>query len=92
MAPPIRRPELPLFLQRRHTDDIPCYKTWNELFETHEFVRLANCVVWACKAAKKGQEEWTFEELAKIGGWFEAWRPVLPIDDEREQREKILHY
>ena len=76
----------------RHTDDIPCYTTWNQLFETHEFVRLANCVVWACKAAHEGQDEWTFKELAKIGAWFEAWRPVLPVDDEREQREKILHH
>jgi hypothetical protein len=79
-------------LRNRCTDDALPYETWNQLFETHEFARLANCVVWACKAVNEGQSEWTFEELEKIDAWFEAWQPVLPVDDGRERREKILHH
>ncbi|HSR88654.1 MAG TPA: phosphotransferase [Pontiella sp.] len=78
--------------RNRCTDEALPYETWNQLFETHEFARLANCVAWACKAVNEGQIEWTFEKLAKIDAWLEAWRPVLPVDEGIERREKILHH
>jgi thiamine kinase-like enzyme len=51
---------------------------WNLLFETHEFARLANSVIWPARAATEGQSAWAFEELEKTGEWFDGLSPVLP--------------
>jgi hypothetical protein len=52
----------------------------NRLFETAECARLANCVIWPAIAAWESQAEWAFERLAALADWFEALRPVLPLD------------
>jgi hypothetical protein len=52
----------------------------NQLFETAEWGRLANCVIWPAIAAWESQAEWAFERLAALAEWFEALRPVLPLE------------
>ena len=59
----------------------PTCEEWNLQFETNEYARLANSVIWAAVAATEDQPVWAFEELAKIGYWFEKLNPVLPITD-----------
>jgi hypothetical protein len=50
----------------------------NALFDTAEYARLANRVIWPALAVLDGQAEWGFEELATVGQWLEELRPVLP--------------
>jgi hypothetical protein len=52
----------------------------NRLFETVECGRLANCVIWPAIAAWESQAEWAFERLAALADWFEALRPILPLE------------
>lgn len=59
----------------------PTYKEWNVLFETNEYARLANSVIWPTIAATEDQPFWAFEELNKIGDWLDRLSPVLPVDD-----------
>ena len=59
----------------------PTYEEWNVLFETNEYARLANSVIWAAIAATEEQSLWAFDELEKIGIWFEKLNPVLPTAD-----------
>jgi hypothetical protein len=59
----------------------PTCEEWNVLFETNEYARLANSVIWAAVAATEDQPVWAFEKLDNIGYWFEKLNPVLPITD-----------
>lgn len=58
----------------------PTYEEWNLLFETNEYARLANSVIWPAITAAESQSEWAFNELAKIDGWFKDIKPVLLIE------------
>ncbi|HXV62284.1 MAG TPA: phosphotransferase [Vicinamibacteria bacterium] len=56
---------------------LPRVRDLNVLFETAEFARYANRVIWA-SIALLDHEEWGFDELADIERWFEDFRPALP--------------
>lgn len=53
--------------------------TWNELFETAEYARLANSVIWPAIAYLETQPDWAIDELAQLDKWFEMLEPVLPV-------------
>ncbi len=50
----------------------------NYLFETVEYARLANCVVWPALEFWEHRGPWALERLATIDGWFEQLEPALP--------------
>jgi Phosphotransferase enzyme family len=58
---------------------LPAPAELNRLFETAEYGRLANCVIWPAIAAWESQADWAFERLAALAEWFEALQPVLPL-------------
>lgn len=58
----------------------PSVLDWNQLFDTAEFARLANSVIWPAIAVLETQAEWAFDELALVEEWFEMLEPVLPLN------------
>ena len=50
----------------------------NLLFETHEFARYANRIIWAAIALATERVDWGAQELATIEDWFEQFQPVFP--------------
>jgi hypothetical protein len=52
----------------------------NFLFETAEYARLANCVIWPALDFWKRPRPWALERLASIDGWFEKLEPALPAE------------
>jgi hypothetical protein len=50
----------------------------NLLFETAEYARFANRVIWPALALIEQKAEWAFPALAEVEQWFEEWQPVLP--------------
>jgi len=57
---------------------LPPDRDLNVLFETHEFARFANRIIWPAIALVMDQAAWGVEELTAIDGWFEQFEPVLP--------------
>jgi len=57
---------------------LPSAKELNLLFETAEFARFANCIIWPAVALVHDHFGWGFDELANVDQWFESWAPVLP--------------
>ena len=51
----------------------------NLLFETHEYARFANRMIWPAVAVVMDQVNWGFEELAEVERWFVQFEPVLPV-------------
>lgn len=84
---------LDAYLENRHNASAiwPTHEEWNLLFESHEYARLANCVIWPAKAAMEGEVAWALEELAGIKGWFDALRPTLPVKNEGKHCGKALY-
>jgi hypothetical protein len=64
---------------------LPTPSNLNLLFETAEYARLANAIIWPAIAARESQAEWAFDKLAEISGWFENLQPVLPLNEGREK-------
>lgn len=58
---------------------LPCERDLNLLFETHEYARFANRIIWPAIALVMDGAEWGAEALAEIDGWFEEFEPVLPV-------------
>ena len=50
----------------------------NFLFETAEYARFANRVIWPAIALLMDKAGWGFEVLSEIDQWFEQFEPVLP--------------
>jgi aminoglycoside phosphotransferase (APT) family kinase protein len=50
----------------------------NFLFETAEYARFANRVIWPAIALLMDKADWGFEVLSEIDQWFEQFEPVLP--------------
>lgn len=50
----------------------------NSLFETAEYARFANRVIWPAIALLMDKADWGFEVLSEIDEWFEQFEPVLP--------------
>ena len=64
---------------------LPPARDLNLLFETAEYGRYANRIIWPAIALLKDRAEWAFDELAEIDQWFEVLQPVLT--DEKEIRD-----
>jgi hypothetical protein len=52
----------------------------NFLFETAEYARIANCVVWPALEFWELGGPGALERLASIHGWFEGVEPALPAE------------
>lgn len=61
---------------------LPSIPELNVLFETAEWARYANRVVWPAVALLMDGAVCAFDELAMVAGWFDDWRPVLPEPGE----------
>jgi len=51
----------------------------NALFETAEYARYANRIIWPAAALHQEGGAWGWESLAEIERWFDAMTPVLPV-------------
>jgi hypothetical protein len=60
---------------------LPAARDLNPLFETAEYARYANCIIWPALALLSGPNDWSFKLLAEIEGWFQKFQPVLNPDD-----------
>ncbi len=58
---------------------LPGERELNLLFETHEYARIANRIIWPGIELVMDGAEWGAEALAEIDGWFEEFDPVLPV-------------
>ena len=57
----------------------------NFLFETAEYARLANRIIWPAIALVQDRATWAWESLAEVDQWFEDFErsaPVLPCETE----------
>jgi len=61
----------------------------NVLFESAEYARFANRIIWPAIALVQERAEWGYEALAEVERWFEDWRPVLP-EEVGSRRTTIL--
>ncbi len=50
----------------------------NLLFETAEYARYANRVIWPAAAILQQNAAWGWEQLAEVERWFDALEPALP--------------
>jgi hypothetical protein len=53
----------------------------NFLFETAEYARFANRIIWPAIALVTDNADWGLEVLAEIDQWFEQFEPVLPVSN-----------
>ncbi|HEY1304746.1 MAG TPA: phosphotransferase [Vicinamibacterales bacterium] len=72
---------------REHTAragwSLPSVPELNFLFETAEYARYANRVIWPAIALVHDHAAWGWEMLAEVDTWFEHLEPVLPLEHER---------
>lgn len=61
---------------------LPDERDLNSLFETHEYARFANRIIWPAIALAQDRAEWGIEALAEIEQWFEEFGSVLPAAAE----------
>jgi len=57
----------------------------NLLFETAEYARLANRIIWPAIALVQDRAPWAWESLAEVDQWFDDFEnlgPVLPCETE----------
>ena len=59
--------------------DVPPYDELNSLFETAEYARLANQIIWPAIALAMDNAEWGFRALADVEQWFAKFEHVLPL-------------
>ncbi|PYT31377.1 MAG: hypothetical protein DMG57_05305 [Acidobacteria bacterium] len=61
---------------------LPPLPMLNFLFETAEYARLANRIIWPAIALVQDRAPWAWESLAEVDQWFEDLAPVLPCETE----------
>ena len=61
---------------------LPTARMLNVLFETAEYARLANRIIWPAIALVEDRAPWAWEALAEVDQWFEDLEPVLPCENE----------
>jgi hypothetical protein len=61
---------------------LPSLEDLNLLFETHEYARIANRVIWPAIAKGVDGAQWGWDELAEVERWFEDFQPVLLVREE----------
>lgn len=54
----------------------------NFVFETAEYARFANRIIWPAIALVMDNADWGLEVLAEIDQWFEQFEPVLPVGSD----------
>jgi len=57
---------------------LPADPDLNALFETAEYARYANRVIWPAVALLEESAPWGFAQLAEVERWFDALEPALP--------------
>ncbi len=62
---------------------MPPEQELNYLFETQEYGRFANRVIWPAIALLEEQAAWAWDELKMVDEWFEDLKPVLPLGPEK---------
>src|SRR5437016_9941676 len=63
---------------------LPQAQALNLLFETAEYARLANRIIWPAIALVQDRAPWAWEALAEVDQWFENLGPVLPCENEMQ--------
>lgn len=63
---------------------LPPPQMFNLLFETAEYARLANRIIWPAIALVQDRATWAWESLAEIDQWFEDLASVLPCETEMQ--------
>src|SRR5437016_2607623 len=61
---------------------LPPMPMLNFLFETAEYARLANRIIWPAIALVQDRAPWAWESLGEVDQWFEGLAPVLPCETE----------
>ena len=64
---------------------LPRAPVFNLLFETAEYARLANRIIWPAIALVQDRAPWAWESLAEVDQWFDDFEnlgPVLPCETE----------
>ncbi len=56
---------------------LPPARELNALFETAEYARYANRIIWPAAALLQQGGAWGWESLAEVERWFDAMTPVL---------------
>ena len=56
---------------------LPRTRDLNVLFETAEYARYANRVIWPAAALLQEQGGWGWDQLAEVERWFDALEPAL---------------
>jgi thiamine kinase-like enzyme len=57
---------------------LPAAEGLNALFETAEYARYANRIIWPAVALLEERAAWGFEQLAEVERWFDALKLALP--------------
>jgi len=57
---------------------LPSARDLNALFETAEYARYANRVIWPAAALLQEHAAWGWDQLAEVERWFDALEPALP--------------
>jgi hypothetical protein len=68
---------------------LPGREDLNFLFETAEFARFANRIIWPGIAITHDRAEWGVEALAEVDQWFDDWQPVLPEEKPLETNQAV---
>jgi hypothetical protein len=68
---------------------LPGREELNFLFETAEFARFANRIIWPGIAITHNRAEWGVEALAEVDQWFDDWQPVLPEEKPLETSQAV---
>ena len=61
---------------------LPDDRELNALFETAEYARFANRIIWPAIAIAEDEQPWGWEALSEIDEWFENFEPVLALDHD----------
>ena len=59
---------------------LPAGRPLAVLFDTAEFARLANRLIWPALAVADGNVEWGFQALAEVERRIETHEPILPSE------------
>jgi hypothetical protein len=57
---------------------LPSVPDLNRLFETAEYARYTNRIIWPAVALLEEPAPWAWDQLAEIETWFDALEPALP--------------
>lgn len=62
----------------RHGWRLPAEGVLNALFETAEYARFVNRLIWPAISLVVDHADWATGMLAEVDGWFDQFGPVLP--------------